>query len=184
MSTQPPAFVDTAPSGGPLGQLLLRVGTALLRLPRALRLALALGWMGLIWLLSGSEMPEVSSAFYWPFLGNLFHAPLFGLLGLWWIAALSAAPGAGARPWPSARCLSYALLLVLAYAIVDELHQASTPGRSPSSGDVCTDLIGASSVVWVVAYLGSDALTQVGLLRRLGLGLLACCGAAGLATLF
>jgi len=184
MSAQPPVSIDTAPSGGPLGQLLLRVGTALLRLPRALRLALALGWMGLIWALSDSEMPEVSSAFYWPFLGNLFHAPLFGLLALCWIAALGAAPEAGARPWPSARRLSYALLLVLAYAIVDELHQASTPGRSPSTSDVVTDLIGAGSVAWVVAYLGTDGLTQAGLLCRLGWGLLACFGAAGLATLF
>ncbi len=184
MSAQPPVSVDAASSGGLLGQLLLRVGSALLRLPRALRLALALGWMGLIWFLSDSEMPAVSSAFYWPFLGNLFHAPLFGLLGLWWIAALSAAPEAGARSWPCVRRLSCALLLVLAYAIVDELHQASTPGRSPSSSDVITDLVGACSVAWIVAYLGSGALTQAGLLRRLGLGVLACCGAAGLATLF
>ncbi len=42
-----------------------------------------------------------------------------------------------------------ALLMVLLYAISDELHQSFTAGRHPSPVDVCIDLAGASLAAWL-----------------------------------
>ena len=183
-----PAAAPSAASPAPLGPgagLLTRIGRALVGWPRALRLAVCGGWMGLIWTLSDSEMPDGPKSLGWRFLGNLFHAPLFGLLGLWCIAAVSERPEEGERmPRPGLRRLGLALACVLAYAAIDEVHQSFTPGRSPSPGDVGTDVVGASCVAWVVHYLGAPGASEAGLWARLLGGVLACCGAAGVATLF
>jgi len=64
-----------------------------------------------------------------------FHMTEYALLAL---AIRRGLKFSGARP------LSLiAFIATMAYAVSDEIHQASTPGRSPSSLDLIPDALGA-----------------------------------------
>jgi VanZ family protein len=52
------------------------------------------------------------------------------------------------RPWPSL----FGMLLTLAYAMVDELHQSRVPGRMASVADWIADALGAFSACLVVTF--------------------------------
>ena len=52
------------------------------------------------------------------------------------------------RPWPSL----FAMLLTIAYALVDELHQSRVPGRMASAADWIADALGAFSACLVVTF--------------------------------
>lgn len=158
--------------------LLERAGRGLLRLPLPVAVALPFLWMGLIWHLSSQSFappPELGLGL-WEYFANLAHAPLFGLLALFWCALLLRGPREGARlPRLAAWHAGVAIVLVAAYALVDEWHQSTTPGRDPSPRDVGTDLLGAACVLWIVASLGGTA-DEGRLRRRLLLCLAACLG--------
>lgn len=158
-----------------------RVGRGLLRLPRPLALLLPLLWMGLIWNLSSRTFDAPAGGFgMWEYVANLAHAPLFGLLALFWCAALvRGASAAGTLPPLGARHAGGVLALVAVYALLDEWHQSHTPGRDPSAGDVATDLVGAACVLWIVATLGARRDESV-LRRRLLLCVGACLGITAL----
>jgi len=169
-------------SGALLHRALTRVGNFLAGLPRGVGVVLVLAWMGLIWALSereGSRDLPATDVFAW--IGNLAHAPLFGLLGL-------LALGAVARPrrdgWerPRGRALAALFAFVVAYGLVDEWHQASTPGRTSSLSDVLTDAVGAASVLLVADFLARSRAGERGLFARLALGACACGLAAAWAT--
>jgi VanZ family protein len=92
--------------------------------------------MGLIFLLS--DQPDLSSG-----LGvidtigrKLVHASEYGLLAFLWWRALRAEAG-------SERALVAAFLIVLAYAVTDELHQTQVEGRHGAPVDVAIDGAGA-----------------------------------------
>lgn len=154
-------------------------GRALLCVPRPLALVPVLSWMGLIWWLSSLSSAEGPPSWTGGFITNLAHAPLFGLLALWLILLLPREQG-----WPrlDARGIGLVLGFVLAYAVLDELHQARSPGRSPSPYDVLTDGVGAACVLWIAGYLRTPGAGERGLLWRLAVGVLLCLVAAALAT--
>src|SRR6185503_4677191 len=112
---------------------------------------------------------------------NFAHAPLFGVLALFWALAL---PRAGPGGWPALSRAARAgvVLAVLAYAVADEWHQSHTPGRSSTWHDVVTDVAGAAATLSAAAYLARADAAGGGLARRLALGLCACAAAAGLAA--
>lgn len=109
----------------------------LLLLSRWLPLA---GWMMLIFLLSNQPKGSIPSYGAWDLLVKKgAHFGAYGLLALlaWW---------AGFRP------LS-ALVLTLAYAISDELHQLHIPGRNGQPADVLIDLAGAVTALALLLRL-------------------------------
>lgn len=166
--------------------LLWRIGGFLLRVPAILTWALTAIWMLLIWSLSSrtfEQPPEVGAA-VWQVVANLAHAPLFGILALLVAALVLRRKHAGG--WPRVERLDAVVILgwVLLWGALDEWHQSTTPGRHPSPLDVVTDLVGALSVLWIIAYLGTGAggPTESGLRRRLFIGLLSCFAASALVS--
>ena len=159
--------------------LLLRVGRALQSLPRSRAWLPVVGWMALIWALSSMPSDDEPGLHISPVLGNLAHAPIFGLLALW--LALLIPRGTG---WPrvDAHAAARVMLVVLAYAGIDEWHQSWIPGRDPSVFDVGTDLVGAACTLWIIAYVDRSAASENGLWRRLGICVLLCTLAAWIAT--
>ncbi len=73
---------------------------------------------------------------------NLLHIPLFAGLGLSWIWALN--PTQLTTHQKSAALL----LICISFAILDELHQLSIPGRYGSVSDLILDIIGILSALW------------------------------------
>jgi VanZ family protein len=174
----------TRPGAGKAGGLLALLRAAgrwLLRVPRPLGLVGAFGWAGLIWFLSSLEPRQISERIT---LGhgfnNLLHAPEFGMLAL--LLAL-ASPRAGGWVRFDRVTLRTVFALVMLYALIDELHQARTPGRDASALDLLTDAAGAAATLWIAAYVGRPDARQGELVRRLAWGLAACVSAAALATL-
>lgn len=97
---------------------------------------LPLGWAGLIFYLSSQSNPvpfQVEPPWLWPWLSKLGHLFIFGILAFFIVLV------AGLRRYG----YLIAFVAVVAYAILDELHQAFTPGRDPSPGDVLIDVTGA-----------------------------------------
>lgn len=165
--------------------LVRALGSALIALPRPAGVLLAGGWMAFTWWLSSGPRGPQDGGPWWPFFANLAHAPLFGLLALWWIVALPRTESAdGARRWAQldARGMGVVLALALAWGAVDEWHQSSVDGRVSSWTDLVTDGVGATAVLVVAAYAGRADASARGLWWRLGLGLVACAAAAGVAT--
>lgn len=171
------------PAGGPLLRGLRAAGRGLLRLPRPARVGLAIGWAGLIWWLSSDDSPPTLRVPLGRLVGNLAHAPLFGLLALWVVAAaLPRAAAGGDLPRLERTRALVVFALVLAYAIVDEVHQASTQGRHATPRDVVTDLVGALCVLDVVRHVARADAGEAGLRWRLARGVGLCVLAAALAT--
>jgi hypothetical protein len=163
-------------------RVLRAVGGGFARLPRWAGFALVLLWMAGVWRLSSMSKPVPVGVRVPLFLNDLAHAPLFGLGAF---AALVALPRRTAPfRWPRLgrrECLAV-LTLVLCYAVVDELHQATTPGRDASPGDVLTDLAGGWAVLLVATAVGRPDVRGGEVWRRLGLGALLCLAAAACST--
>ncbi len=96
---------------------------------RSLRFVPALLWAAGIWWLSSQSDPPGSGLALVPHADKLAHAGLFGTLALLlWAAHV--------RPW-------LAVALATGWGIVDEVHQAFVPGRTPELLDVVADATGA-----------------------------------------
>jgi VanZ family protein len=171
--------VEPVPARGLL--LVLRAtGRWLLRLPRPLAALGALGWAGLIWTLSSLEPGAIAERVTLAHgVSNLLHAPEFGMLALLLALCLPRARGWARLDRTTLRAV---LALVMLWALLDELHQARTPGRDPSLLDLLTDAAGAASTLWIAAYVGRPDARRGELARRLALCLLACAACAALAT--
>ncbi len=112
-----------------------------------------------IWWLSGRPDPPGSS-YSLPGLDKVAHAILFGgLAGLVSVGLRRSNPGLGFRPqfWAP-------VLFAVFYGVVDELHQAFVPDRTPSLGDLVADAAGALLVqsvlcgwVWAATALRKPA---------------------------
>lgn len=176
----PPTQVEARPRRGAL-TLLRRTGAALLSVSRSTATIPLLAWAVLIWALS-SQPPRavVDHVTLKVYLANCAHAVEFGVLAL--LVALTL-PRSGGWPRLDARGTGVALLIVAAYATLDELHQGLTPGRNAAVPDVLTDLCGAACTLWIAAYVVRPDATEAGLARRFVLGLLVCFASGGLATI-
>ena len=169
---------------GVVTRVLRRAGRFLLDVPLPLALVLVGLWGLLIWDLSSHAVPfPTQKSLVWEFLSNLAHAPLFGTLALF-VASVALRARGGGWPRPSAARNGVVLGAVLAYGILDELHQSHTPGRDASAFDALTDLCSALLVLWIVHTLGEAELEERTLLRRLASGFAVCLGCATLATVF
>ena len=156
------------------------LGRLLQRLPRGVAALGVLAWLALIWFVSSRPAPAVEQG--GPFgevLANLAHAPEYGILVLWLALASPRRDG-----WPrvDARSVSWILVSVVLYAVLDEYHQSFTPHRDASAFDVLTDFVGASATLSCIVAAGGPRASSRELLKRLVLGFFACILAASLAT--
>lgn len=105
----------------------------------------ALAWAGLIWWSSSTPGDGTSwLAWAWldlPLLDKVAHALLFGVL-----AALLRYAGLSAQG---------AIVGAVAWGVLDEVHQAFVPGRSPELGDLAADTLGATLAVLAVRSFAS-----------------------------
>jgi VanZ family protein len=99
--------------------------------------------MALLHLLSSRSSLPLSDLF-WDKLAHTAAYCLFGVLSL-------RAFHGGLRPLRLTPSIA-AMLLTLAYAAVDELHQSSVPGRIADIADWVADALGAFSSCLVVAF--------------------------------
>lgn len=155
-------------------------GRGLAKLPRAAGLVLVAFWMYAIWYVSSITVPHVgTSNALSAVIGNLGHAPEFGLLALWACLLLPRRDG-----WvdTEASTLRLVWLFVLVYAIVDEAHQGMTAHRDPSVFDVLTDVVAGALVLLTVRYAGGAHADATKLGRTLAWGMLACLVCACLAS--
>ena len=152
----------------------------LLRIPRALVWVLPVAWMGLIWRLSSRSFEPAEPSFAFSVLSNLVHAPLFGLLALFWAALLAERPPGERSPLAAVGPgrAAVALALVVLYGIADEWHQSRVPGRDASALDVVTDAVAAAATLLVVLHVVRAGATERGLVARLLAGLAACVAVA------
>jgi VanZ family protein len=104
------------------------------------RLAAAVGWMGVIFFLSAqSRLPDLSSSFSDSLQDILGHFMAYGALAFLVFRALEGFGVARPAPWT--------LVVVLLYALSDEFHQSFVPGRHPDPFDIATDLLGAAAAL-------------------------------------
>jgi VanZ family protein len=104
----------------------------------ALRAVAPLALMGLIFYLSSRESvgPELPA-----FTRLIAHFFEYALLASLWVWALH--PAIGSRGFALAAALSFA------YAISDELHQSSVPGRDADPLDLVVDGLGIAAAIWL-----------------------------------
>jgi VanZ family protein len=108
--------------------------------PLWLRIGLALGWAALIWQASSWKPSRAPEPWLVSYCRNGAHVVIFGVLAALVHVALRAAPRRAAATF----------LLVVLYAVVDEVHQGYVPGRHPSVFDLVSDAVGA---LWALAVL-------------------------------
>ncbi len=102
------------------------------------RYAAPLAWMGFIfWLSSQPSLPSAPDPLFDLVLKKVGHAVLYAILALLWSWALER------EALPPARRARLAVIAAILYAVLDELHQAFTPGRHPTITDVGIDSVGA-----------------------------------------
>ncbi len=160
---------------------LRRLGQGFLSLPRLAVLGLLLGWSYLmLWAMTLPSQDLEGINYLRSWTSDLGHAPLFGI---WVLCMLPFLPRSGGWVVLGKRAWTALLTMTLAFGVTSEWLQSSIPGRHAAWGDVVTDLVGATCVLWVVSYLGSPGASEVGTRSRLLRGVVACCAAALLATL-
>ena len=77
-----------------------------------------------------------------PVNDKLAHVAYFALVGL--LAARASLAGHG---WSARRTAAVVVLGILAWGVLDEVHQSFTPGRAVEAGDVAADGVGAAAGV-------------------------------------
>lgn len=97
---------------------------------QSLRLLVPAAIMAAVWVLSDQTDPNPAPAGLTAVSSSLAHVVVFGALAAAWRWALGG------------RAL-VAVLLAVAYGVVDELHQSTTPGRDATPVDVALDALGA-----------------------------------------
>lgn len=104
----------------------------------------AFAWAVVIFLLSAQEVLPGFTVSAYDFIFKK-SAHMFVYAVLYWLLSQ-----AYQRTTPTANPTQKALiplLMVLCYAITDELHQGTVPGRYPTVRDVGYDLLGATTVL-------------------------------------
>lgn len=124
----------------------------LLALPRWFRLLGPVTVMVVLWY-SSSQPPSGQVGATWEaVVHNAMHVVAFGVLALTWWFALGD-PARLRRPGGMRTATLVAIACSLAYGLVDELHQATVPGRVPSWGDVLSDVAGAGLFATAASHL-------------------------------
>lgn len=147
------------------------------RLPRGLRLLGPIAVMMVLWW-SSSKTPDHSApSALKAWLHNSAHVIAYGgLAGAWLVAFVSRIDG---ELRLAARHSVVALLLSIAYGVVDEVHQSYVPERDSSVVDVISDSIGSGIALVLVSWaLRRDARLPIALPWLL----LAAVGSVSLAT--
>lgn len=85
-----------------------------------------------------------------PTLQNLLHVPLYGTLAFLWVRSLVMS---GIKP---SRAMAMALLIVVFYGCLDEVHQSFVPGRFGGLTDIYLDCIGGVLGVFICRYYMRD----------------------------
>ena len=146
-------------------------------LPLALRVAMLLGWMAMIFMFSAdSDSGETSGGVLDVLVGFLAgilgpigpdlqdglhllirkaaHFTEYAILALLWAGVLPHGP----------RRLWLAFWLTTGYAVSDEIHQAFVPNRGPSPIDVLIDASGAATALtalWLLNRRHLDRVTKI-----------------------
>ena len=109
------------------------------------RLLIPLTYMAGLFLLSSipdtdspSTLAEEALLLLPPSWQNLLHIPLYGGLAISWIWSLSASP------LSPRLCMVVGILLTMGWGIIDEIYQATVPGRFGSFADMGLNLLGAA----------------------------------------
>lgn len=107
-----------------------------------------LGWMALIWALSAqSDLTLTADDWLQESLGWAAHFLEYAVLAvLLWLAWRNA------TAWSGARTLAAAFFAATLYAVIDELHQAFVPGRTPDLRDLIVDLAGVLLALAVIRW--------------------------------
>lgn len=107
-------------------------------------------WAAFIFYLShrtSAELPDVSWAP--PGTDKLAHGVMFGVLGALLAGAFAGASPLRGREKGRGRIIGAAIALGLAYAGLDELHQAFVPTRMPDLFDLAADAAGLALGAWL-----------------------------------
>ena len=110
------------------------------------------------WLLPGITAPQVAAVHALVRKGA--HLTVYAVLAALWFVALTRERGVTAR-----RAAWVAFLVAVAWAFLDELHQATEPSRTASAVDVAIDAAGA---------LGASAVGRLGWGRALDVAASIC----------
>ncbi len=117
-----------------------------MRLVHRLSLLLAIAWMGvLFWL---SHQPSIDAPSLFPGQDKVFHAGVYGILGVFLLGAMR--PAAGGYSTPQLRT---AVIIASLYGISDEFHQSFVPGRTPDILDWAADTTGAFLAALILTRL-------------------------------
>ncbi len=143
--------------------LVRRIVLAWLRMPLAIRAAMPVLVMGVLWWSSSRQMAPEPPSDVRAFLHNGMHVVAYAALCVAWSTSLRR----GAGQAVSLRCKVAGVLLSVAYGVADEWHQSHVPGRVCSVSDVISDLSGA-----LLAVVLLDAALGVGSAKR---GVIAGC---------
>ena len=115
-------------------------------MPRTLARLLALAWMGLIYYLSDQPSFGVEELFFAQ--DKVAHAIVFGILAVLYLLSMQRSANVYGL-----HQLWIAIGLTAAYGILDELHQAFVPDRTPDVWDVVADTIGGLIAVYLARRL-------------------------------
>jgi VanZ family protein len=98
--------------------------------------------IAIFWFSAQPDLPHAPGALLDFLLKKGLHAAAYGILAVLWLRPLRAAGVARSELW--------ALVLTVAYAATDELHQTRVPGRTGRLVDVAIDAAGALSalILW------------------------------------
>ncbi len=137
------------------------------RIPHWLRLTAVVLWAWALWWLSSRRGSDLEGISVGGFVANGAHVALFGVLAGLVFLAWNGSPS---------RRLPWSAGVATAYGIVDELHQATVPGRSSSVADVLSDGAGAAfagcALLWI---LGRNASARRALPWLAGMALATVC---------
>ena len=94
-----------------------------------------------------SSIPGSTSGAGFPLIPVIYHLSVFFLFSFFLFFSIK-----GKKEIKFGYAIS-ALLISLIYAILDEFHQSFVPLRSPSSGDILTDLAGISFSILISIFI-------------------------------
>jgi VanZ family protein len=111
-----------------------------------LRLSAFVAACGLVLWVSNYQPSNLGESVVLPFLFQIGHAPLYGILALTCLMLW------GEQGPFNSSAIGAAIALVAFVGYLDEWHQLSVPARASDLRDVCTDLIGACSAVLLARW--------------------------------
>lgn len=124
------------------------------------RLLLLLAWMAVIyWFSDQPNSNQVTENYFGDFnfsvrkLAHFSEYAVLFLLANWTLAAVRIERIRANRRW-------LALAIAVAYALLDEWHQAYVPGRSAALGDVLIDASGAALSWLIIKFWGKRSISS------------------------